>query len=237
MGLPPEFSWWNVIPTLVGGAISIATTAILFSANQRVERKKRAIESRKSEALRAFKGFWKLRNVANGLMNLELQIAQSYREADESGMEDALPFSKVKAFVGALEDYELLEIEEVVFLSRQKNIALLNDIELIVRRARTIEVVVIKYNDMKASFEEFIESHAEEIEVLDEPIVGSKLKGRLGVIAHLRECSGNNLLGQLQELLESDCKESKRVTEAYLEAAEKEFGEDFPKFKFVWTDP
>jgi hypothetical protein len=232
-----EFSWMTIVPTIVGGAISAVSAVCMFLLAQRAERRKRAAEKRRDEAMRAFQGFWKLRGVANGLWNYERQISECYEDAERNGFGDSPPSSKAKPLVGALDNYDLLEVQEFMFLGRQKRTILMNDIDLIVRRARNVEAVVSKYNEQKASFENFIEDHAEEIEVIDGPIVATKFGGRLGVLAELREGSMNNLLGQLHEALDVDCKEARRVTEEYLDAARAEFGDDFPKFKFEWLNP
>jgi hypothetical protein len=40
-----EFSWWNIVPTVVGAGISIITTVIMFGVSERNERKKRKADS------------------------------------------------------------------------------------------------------------------------------------------------------------------------------------------------
>jgi hypothetical protein len=229
-----QFSWWNIVPSLVGGLMSAASAVGMFYLAQRTERKKREAEGRRKSAQAAFEGFWKLRAIAAGQINLNREITDQYIEARLSGAEDLLPANKVLGLLGAPNGYEHLAASEYLFLINQRKAELIAEIDLVVRRAMNNEVSTQKYNELRIDFEEFIVKNADLVVPHTGTRASVELKGIAGSIADIKISRLNNLLGQIEEHLDEDCKNSKKVVEDFLMAARAEFGEDFPKFKFKW---
>ena len=229
-----HFSWWNIVPSLVGGLMSAGSAVGMFYLAQRTERKKREAERRRQSAQAAFEGFWKLRAIAAGQINLNREITDQYIAAQHSDAEDMLPANKVVGMLGAPNGYEHLAATEYLFLIKQKKAELIAEIDLVVRRAMNNEVSANKYNELRVDFEEFVAQNADLVVPHAGTSASIELTGKAGAIADLKIRRLNNLLGQIEEHLDRDCKNSKKVVEDFLTAARAEFGEDFPKFKFEW---
>ena len=207
----------------------------MYNFAQKTERDKRAVERRKAAAMEVFSGYWKLRAIADGLLNLDRQIDEEYKQADAAGLNHLLPCEKVGPFVGANHDYQTLDAKELVFLFDQKKADLVGEIDLLTRRAKNIDAVLVQYNQLKASLGDFNERNSEEVVLHEGTRATIQFSGKYGRFADLRRGVLNNLLGQLQHFLEGDLKEALRVADAYLEAAKLEYSSDFPEFKHEWS--
>ena len=232
----PEFSWLSVVPTVVGGGISLVTTMMVFGLGQWVERRKKAKEKKKQESVSAFSGFWKLKALAEFLGNIDLELDEAFAQAGDD-VERLEPADIIKGFLSADENFSEFSIDELVFLHRQKRTQLIADIYLLLRRVRNIEAVVKKYTELRQKLEVILEERATKIEKTDAGHPELTLSERDASVVNLRRGNLNQILGGLHVLLERDVPESKLLTETYLELARKEFGGDFPDFKLEWVKP
>ena len=230
-----EFSWWNVVPTLVGGAISLATTYLMFNKTQSTEREKREKENKKRLALSAFNGFRKLLEVSNGLENIKLHIDEGFEAAEKNGGLDLDPYIKILPFVGARGIYKDLVSEELFFLTKLKNSELISELDVIIRRARNNEVVIEKYSELRQDINSFLETRIGTDTSADGTLVSGTIATSDKVVLDLRGGLLNNVLGTLMEHLEADCVKARKICSEYLEAAQAEYQDDFPKIKLEWT--
>lgn len=232
----PEFTWLSVVPTLVGGAISIVTTVAMFGLTQWVDRKKRARERKREEAVAAFVGFWKLKAVAESLGNLRREISDAFASAKDRGISDGEPCDIVRGLVGASSQTDFLTSRELLFLNRANRSDLMAEADLIVRRAINIEESMKKYGEMREHFQSFIESAAESVAVPTGTAGGFSLSGNAAAIARLKKNSMNDFLSQVQSMLEKDLPRAKIAANGYLRVARESFGDDFPKFNLEWVE-
>lgn len=231
-----EFSWWSVVPTLVGGGISLATTFLMFGVAQSVDRSKRAKERKKEEAVTAFVGFWNLKALAEFLGNIDRELDEAFAQAGDEVVH-LEPSDIIKGFLSADEVFPEFSIKELMFLSRQKQTQMIADVDLLLKRARNVEATIKKYTALREGVEAMLEDRASKIVETDAGRSQATLSGRDAVVVNLRRGNLNQILGGLHVLLERDVPESKRLTETYLELARKEYGSDFPDFKLEWVKP
>ena len=120
------------------------------------------------------------------------------------------------------------------FLAEGKLSHLISEIDLIFRRALNTEAVIEQFNKMKIDYAAFLEAKTATIEPGEGTRVSFELVGNDGKFANIKGAAMNNLMGQMMEYLERDCEEAKRLSEAFLKAAQAHFGADFPSVKIEW---
>ncbi len=222
-----EFSWWSVVPTLVGGGISILTAVLMFGIGQATERRKRKEEKKKSDALDAFIGLQKLMRTLEATENLARHIDRQFIEAHKSGDDLNDPASIVKPILGAPIMIEDLTAQEVLFLVRG-NEDLMSKIWEIQQRARNNDVIRSEYNRLRFAFDDFLESSAKEIRLLE----GSRISASCGpsdvVRMEMRLGRLNQVIVPLVETLEKDRAAIPEVINKYIVAAREVYGDHFP---------
>ena len=231
-----DFNWWNVIPTVAGGLISIATTVVMFNVGQISERRKKAIEKRKADAFSAFSGFHKLLAIANNPGNITIHIDEIFTDAQKKGAGDLELYQKFTPLVGASREYLSVSMNELYFLAEVKASKLMGDIDLIYHRARNIDATLNIINKLKIDFLKFAEERGKSIELPIDGQMAVTMSSHDANLANMRADVLQRMLGDFMELLERDYPESKRVCEAFLATAQKHFGDDFPKVKLEWAN-
>jgi hypothetical protein len=226
----------SVVPTLVGGGISLVASLCMFSLAQLIERRRRATERRQEGGANAFTGFWKIKSAAEMLVNLQLEIEQAFSTAEENGLEGAEPCQIVRGLVGAPIVLDFLEAKELMFLHKEKRSNLIAEADVIVHRARNIDASMRKYTELRESMQAFLENHADGVGDAIGSVGDFALSGKNARIAKLKVQSLNQILEQIRKLLERDAAEAKHVTEEYLDIAKKHFGANFPAFQFDWVE-
>jgi hypothetical protein len=228
------FNWWTIVPTLVGAGISVLTTFIMFKVTQGVEQKKRDSDRRKKEIVGAFVTFWQLKALAEFLGNVDRQLDDAYAEVDDD-VTNLEPCDIIKGFLTADEVFPEFRIEDLVFLNRQKRTQVIADIDLLLRRARTVEATVKKYTELRQNLEGMLENLASTVEESEtgRPLIA--VPADAAAIINLRKGNLNQILAGLHELLEVDVPNSRMLTETFLDLARKEFGSEFPDFKLEWV--
>ncbi len=235
MGGGLDFTWWNIVPTLVGGAISLVTAITMFSFAQSVERKKRQAEKKSEEATSAFVGFRKLVVVAEALGNLDRELDNAFSHAENIGLENSEPCDKVRGLVGLSNRLEPLVAKELLFLNKAKRSELINEIDLIVHRALNTEESIRRYGELRTEAQLFMEQHSEIVENPTDNVGSFQLSGKSGAIFKLKRQGLNDLLSQIQTHLKSDNESARKATDEYIVIARKYFGNDFPEFSFEWV--
>ena len=231
-----EFSWWSVVPTMVGAAMSILTTLAMFSLAQWTDRKKKEADKRKEGAIIAFEGFLKLKAVSEELGNQKRQIDEAFDEAREKGDTLKSPSKFVRGFVSAASGLQSLDAKQLVFLVKIKKAELMVDAELIVRRAQNVEASIRKYTELRDELQQFLSSNAEVISTGGDPRGQFGFSGKNAELAKIKVAALDELVLQIRAFLDKDAPESRRVADAYLSAARQHFGDDFPQFKLEWVD-
>jgi hypothetical protein len=220
--------------TMIGAAVSILTSLAVFGFTSWTEGRKSKLRDKRSSAFAAFQGFQKLVHITNELSNTKRHIDEAFKYADENGLGDADPFAKIQPMVGAKAVIEPVRVEEMYFLVEAKLSHLMGEIDLIYRRALNTEAVVDQFNKMKLELGSFLEARMASFEPGEGTRAVFELVGNDAKLAHLRGAAMNNLIGQMLEHLEKDFPESKRLSETFLQVAQKHFGTDFPQVKLEW---
>jgi hypothetical protein len=222
-----DFSWWSVVPTLVGGGISIATAILMFNLNQRTERSKREREKLKSDAMSAFVGLQKLMRTLESIENLARHIDRQFVEAREVGDDGGEPASIVKPIIGAPIVVEDLTAQEGVFLAK-KNGELISRIWEIQQRARNNDFIVAEYNRQRLAFDDYLAAKATKITIVDGTRISAECES--GDIPQIEMRFGrlNQIVVPLVEALEEDRRTIPTVIDEYIAVAREVFGDSFP---------
>lgn len=188
--------------------------------------------ARKEAAKRALSAFFKLRNSWETAENLKRQIDEMFREAASDGRADWEPWAKVKEIVGSDYQEPVIETEETAFLIEAKQAELLDEIHLVQRRIWNIIASAKRYDELRAELVKLVEKHHAEAVLSEGNVMEAVISGREGIIAAGWELRLQNLLGQVMEMLEVDTVRAWEALTSFKEAAEKHFGNEFPKFGF-----
>lgn len=231
-----EFKWLSVVPTLVGGGISLVTSLSMFGLAQYIERRKRANEREREGGAAAFMGFWKLKTTAEMLVNLQREIGDAFSKASEKGLSGAEPCQIVRGMVGAPALIEFLEAKELMFLSKEKRSDLIAEADLVVHRARNIDASMRKYTELRESLQVFLEINSDRVGASVGAVSDFALSGKNAAIAKLKIDSLNEMLEQIGGMLKNDAVAAKKVALEYLGVAKKHFGTGFPSFQFDWVE-
>lgn len=235
MGATGDFSWWNIVPTLVGGVLSTTSAVGMFVLAQRQDRKKRAAERKSLAAMLAYAGLMKLMKTGNSLIVLARHIDQQFDEAREEGRIEEEPASIVKPILGAPVTIEDVTAEEAGFLAKT-DAELISLIWEIQQRARNNDLMVETYNKFRQEYDLFLESKADGIKEIEGSVASYSLSGNDAKIAHMRIGKLNQIIVPLIAALDEDRKSIVTVIERYVAVAVESFGDDFPAKKIEWKD-
>ncbi len=227
--------WSKIVPVVIGGGISIVSTVAMFSLAQFVDRRKRAKDRVKEDAVATFVGFWKLKAVAETLGNLHREIADAFAAAESIELTNAEPCDIVRGRISSSSQLELLSAKELLFLNREKRSDLMVEADLIVRRAMDIEQCMSVYTQLRSDCQHFIETHADAVDVPVGTTGGFSLSGNAAAIAKLKKHAMNDILEQVRGMLDRDYVQAKFVTNEYLRIARQHFGVNFPEFDLKWV--
>jgi hypothetical protein len=225
-----DFSWWNVVPTLVGGGISIATALLVFGLNQRSDRVKRDEERKKSDAMSAFVGLQKLMRTLESIENLARHIDRQFIEAIEVGDGNQEPASIVKPIIGASIIVEDLTAQESLFLAKS-NGDLISHIWEIQQRARNNDFIVQEYNKSRLEFDEFMTARATKITISEGTRISVEAAKEDAPHFEMRFGRLNQIVVPLIEALEEDRITIPRIIDQYIQIARETFGDRFPAKK------
>jgi len=229
--------WGVLVPTLVGGAISLVTSIVMFGAAQAFDRRQSKSEHRIAEIRSSYVGLQKLMKTANTVLSLKRDIDAEFESAKLDGDISKMEASAiVKPIIGARGHIEQLSADECPFLAGEKGAKLLSDIWVIERRAISNEVTIEKYNELKFDFIAFTEKSASELKGLASSKLELEFSEANASIAKMRIGAMNSVIGFLIAHLEKDAWQIKTVVERYVEQAVEKFGSDFPMQSIEWLE-
>jgi hypothetical protein len=222
-----EFSWWSIVPTLVGGAISIATTVAVFRFNIRVDRTKREREQKKSAANRAFFGLMKLNRTLESIENLARHFDEQLAEAQSIGRGHLEPYDVYRALVGAPHPFDLVSAEEILFLTKGHGemIARIGEIQ---QRATNNEFIAREYASARRALDAFLLEHISTDSLVDGASLYLNVDSALKVKIDFQQGQLNQMIVPLIAALEEDRITVVTLIKEYIKLAKLEFGDDFP---------
>ena len=225
-----QFDWHSIIPTVVGGLISIITTVIMFSLARYIERENRAKERKLESAKLAYIGLTKLIKTIHAIENLAQNLDTQFREAHDLGKSDLQTALIIKPIIGAAFEIEDLSAGELSFLRRSDG-ELVAKIWKIQQRAKNNWAIMAQYSKLRTDFENFLESNANIASQIDGPGVSAEYKGTEENRIAIKIRRLDRLIDPLVAALKQDRISIIDITKGYIVAAHREFGDDFPAKK------
>ncbi|UWP93157.1 hypothetical protein K3X13_04765 [Aliiroseovarius crassostreae] len=215
--------------TLLGAGISTATALIVFTLNQKSERKKRDEERKRLEAGNAISGHIKLTQWANLLANIQSHIDRFYEEASQDDLQVYEPYQIVGPTAGLFLEPERLKAEEFAFLISEKESELISNMLLVEARASNTHHLLNEYSKQRLAFEEWLEN----LPGFKRELVGRISKESIP-IEHktnwdLRIAQLNVILGNIIENIEDDILLAENTTNEFARIAHHRFDDHFPE--------
>ena len=218
--------WGALVPTLVGGAISLVSSVAVFTLAERAERKKKEKNRREEQAADAFVGLQKLMYSLNAIENLARHIETEFRSAEGDGGANMEPAAIVRTIVGSDSRIEDLQTKEFAFLIDETG-ELAAKIAEIQERCKNSMAAVQTFNELKADYDRFVEENAE-FEEIEGNLATMVFKDRDAKVAELKVGRMNQLLASIIASLEEDRKQVREVTSEFIKKAVESFGDEFP---------
>lgn len=223
----------TLLAILLGAAISLASSLLIFGLGVWADRRKREQERRADAAVAAFRASMKLLDAYNELANIHHLMTEMFSDASKQGMDKLEPATIYKPIAGQQYQLEPILSDETSFLIRSGNTDLINDVFLAHRRASNIIQTIDTINNLRTNFTNHLMANSVETEIGEGTLVNTVLSGRNAKVAELMISQLNNLIGRVFEMLEVDEANTLAVAKKFVEAARTHFGEDFPKFKVL----
>lgn len=221
--------WQSLIPTLVGGAITLLAALLAFSLSHWAERKRRQEEEKKKISANALSGVHKLILWADLIANIKNHVGKFYEQANEFGLVPDDACLIVGPSVGIFVEPTRLEIAEYAFLLNKEHSGLAQDILLMERKAINTHFLFEKYSQMREEFNQWLDDVPGFQISLDGPIASSKLPSKYKQNYDVRVAQLNRLLAGLVEDLDGDVDEARLLTQQFADAAHDLFEGGFPK--------
>lgn len=236
--------WWSslsheqqinfVIPfasTLLGGAITLASSLIIFRVSKKSEKTRAEAELMGRRKMYASIGLAKLIAITNILYSVKKTIDGQFEEIGKHVVGSYEPALAIQPLIGVDRDFERVAGEDIEFLMAVDSGGLISEIEILQRRLGSTLAAVENYSELGKELKRVLHSGAKEMDDQQGPGVSVLFEviGSEGVVAEAIIGSMNRALADLIEALEKDLKEALRVAEKYRKVAVGVFGEKFPK--------
>ena len=222
-----EFSWWTIVPTLVGGGISLVTTLFVQSRARGAEERRKTRDAKRLAAYDAYLALMKLVKTFEAIENLARHYDSLMDEAKAEGRGGGEPCDIYKALVGAGHRIDEVTAAEFFFLAA-KHGELVRRIGEIQQRAINNVVLSQEYSRSRAEFDHFLLSVISEETVIDDSTISLKTSGEIKKKLDFQKGKLNQIIVPLIESLEEDRKSFNAIISDFIAAARTEFGNDFP---------
>jgi len=215
--------WWSslsheqqinfVIPfasTLLGGAITLASSLIIFRASRKSEQTRAEAELMGHRKRFASIGLAKLIAITNTLYSVKKTIDGQFEEINKHVVGAYEPALAIQPLIGVDRGFERVSGEDMEFLMTVDSGGLISEIEILQRRLGTTLAAVDNYSELGKELKGILHSGAKEMDDQQGPgvSVAFEVTGSEGVIAEAIIGSMNRALADLIETLEKDLKEA-----------------------------
>lgn len=224
--------WSNISSNLIGAVATIIAAFLAFWLGIRAEKKRRELDDLKAGAAQALSGYFKLAKCANLIANIDLHIKKSYEAASEEGLTPHEPYQAVGPSVGVFAEPEALKSDEFKFLLTKENFELVVEVELVEARALNLLHLLEKYSEMHVELQFWMETIPGFTRKFDGPTALDEFPTKYEAGLHLRGAQLNRVLAGIMQSLEEDAELSINVTQKFIDAAHKHYGQHFPKLSF-----
>lgn|GEM_PF-6280270 len=220
----------TILPTLVGGAITLLAALLSFWLANRAERSKREEEAQRLSAAEAMSGLFKLVQWTNLLHNIKRHIDEFYKQAAEEGHQPAEPALTIGPSAGIFVEPSLLEAREYTFLAQTRSSNLIAKLKLLEERSINSHHLIKLYSkyhlELQAWMEEIPDFHVE----LDGPIATNLFPPAYRSSYEIRLAQLNRIIGGLVEHLDEDIQNAEDLVKEFANIAHEHFGSQFPRF-------
>lgn len=184
------FSWYSIVPTLVGAGASIATTAVMFSINRSIDQKQKEKSRQLQDNAKAFSCAVKLMQIRAWHRVIKRAVDECFDETEVGAAADMDPGLKVVPLVGPTHLIEAFTSEELAIVLQSSGQTLV--LELLNMRSN-YEVafeVVKEFNKIRSDFSSYASAQARSGSFLDgqhqqldfDPKEQHKLEARIGLL-------------------------------------------------------
>jgi hypothetical protein len=153
---PSGFSWWTIVPTLIGGALSAGAgvlSGLYLASKNRKEADRREQEKRDRERRSAtMRGSMKVQLMANGTETIHRSIEECIKVADAKGIAAAPLHIKVFPLAGHHVSPVRFEIDELAAFLDAKEDEFTNALLLAAERYMTLQVACAEYSARRIAF-------------------------------------------------------------------------------------
>ncbi len=226
------FDWSTAISTAIGGLATLAAALIAFWLGNRAEQRRRYEKQKNEDAANALSGFLKLSQWTDLLINIEMFIDRSFKDAQENGLTAFDPYAMVNPAAGKFVEPEFLVSSEYSFLLTSEDYELVSHVGLVERRAASLNRVLEKYSSIHQEMQNWLESLPEIEREIDGPIASDKIPLRYKSHFDRRVAQLNLLVAGMIEHLHGDITLAKETTQRFGDVASNKFAPFFPKLKF-----
>jgi hypothetical protein len=206
--------WDEVAPILLGGGIALVSAVGMFTLTAWYDRKQRRQEKNSTDAMSTYHAIQKMIRTLDFIENMARHIDREFADAERSsGLID--PSSLVRPIIGIGARFDIVESNDLVFLSNTDGELAANIYEIQIR-ALNIDAIVTQYNSMRLEYDVFLENH---ITRINGPELKADMEGRDALIAEMKVGRLNQLVAGLVVLIEEDRKAVRSVLEEFIKAA------------------
>lgn len=222
------FDWVPFASAALGGLLSLTASVLAFHLSNKSEEKRRMEQDKKTEAMHAMTGYFKILSNINILANIRLHIDKSFADAQKDETSPLEPYQCVGPSAGKLLEPERLKAEEYVFLLKLGDVDAINRVGLVEERSVNTQQLLEKYTEELIALEAWIDS----IPALSRSIEGMRRVDEIPVeykVAYeTRQAKLNQIIGGIIEHLDDDIKEAQEVINKFVESANSVYSPYFP---------
>lgn len=229
--------WATLVPTLLGGFITLIVALITFWLTARAERKRRDAERNRDAAVDALSGYHKLSAWVDLFGNINNLISDCFKDAHSDGFNASEPFQVVPPFAGRFLEPPALKINEFRFLLTKKYSECVNEIVELEKHGINITKLLDEYSRLRLELESWIDSLPNVERELSGPLAETAIPAEHKAKFEMRVGQLNRILVGLVEQLETDVPRSKKCLIDFVSAANDLFGSDFPKLDIDFIKP
>lgn len=230
------FDWIPFASAALGGVAAIAASIIAFKLSNDAERKNKEREEKRIFSMHAVSGYSKLTQLVNLISNIRLHIDDSFRSAEEAGIDANEPYQAVAPSAGKFIEPEKLKVEEFIFLLKS-NADIVNDIALLENRAANYLDLLNRYSSLRLDMMAWQSSIPELIREVDGVKAIDAIPIKYRDQHNSKAAQLNLLLWGIIEHLDKDESLSRKMLESYVKQARSEYEGFFPKIEVVYEEP
>ena len=225
------YDWYLIIPTLVGGAISLASSVGMYWLATNGQRRRDESSQLRTDARVVSEAYFCLLAYVNINANLDKHISDCFQETSSAGIDTPEAWSYVPASIGSLLLPNRLSHSGLSFLYSKNNFELLQ--EILHFEAKTINNLNVwaKYSELRGQLDRWMLEHPEIQRAFDGVTSNDAIPKAEMTKIEIQGGQLNRILASLTEGLAEDMVIGDTMMERFSDAAHSHFGDLFLKAK------